>query len=191
MLDIGSGRGQALAAARELGWEARGVEPSASLCREAAASLGVTVDHGTVAGRYADGSFGLILLASVLEHTYDPMDVLRECRRLLAPGGLLYLDVPNERSLLHRVARPLLRLSGRDWTLSLSPTFPPFHVVGFSPRSLRLALERAELEVIRSRAYPLPSGTGGRIGFHLERALAPLRLSGGMLTWARAASSSR
>jgi SAM-dependent methyltransferase len=40
----------------------------------------------------AGGQFDLILSTQVLEHVANPADYLRECHRLLAPGGRLYLS---------------------------------------------------------------------------------------------------
>jgi SAM-dependent methyltransferase len=184
LLDIGCGRGESLAAARLLGWRARGIEPSREFAAVGARKLGVEIDIGTVEGRYRDSSFGLVLLAGVLEHVYAPAALLREVHRLLQPGGVVYLDVPNERSLLHRCARATFLATGRNWTLSLSPTFPPYHVVGWSPGSLRAALERAGLEELDMRGYPL-RWIGGRLGYAVERAAAPVGLSAGLLAWAR------
>jgi SAM-dependent methyltransferase len=184
MLDIGCGRGESLAAAARLGWEARGVEPSAEFAIEGRRELGVAIDVGTVEGRYSEASFGLVLLSGVLEHVYEPRRLLAEAQRVLAPGGLLYIDVPNERSLLHRCARIAFRATGRDWTLSLSPTFAPYHVVGWSPRPLRRALASAGLELVALRGYPL-RWIGGGAGYIVERAAAPLKLSAGLIAWAK------
>jgi SAM-dependent methyltransferase len=43
----------------------------------------------------ATGSFDVVLMISVLEHLWEPLDILRECRRLLRPRGSLVLNVPN------------------------------------------------------------------------------------------------
>lgn len=39
-------------------------------------------------------------------------------------------------------------LRDRDWAMNLSPTFPPYHVVGFTPKSLRRALRATGFEVV-------------------------------------------
>lgn len=43
---------------------------------------------------YESGSFDLVVHSDTLEHVPDPMIGLRECRRVLAPGGWLAMTVP-------------------------------------------------------------------------------------------------
>jgi 2-polyprenyl-3-methyl-5-hydroxy-6-metoxy-1,4-benzoquinol methylase len=45
----------------------------------------------------APGSFDVVMMISVLEHVWEPLEVLRECRRVLRPTGTLVLNVPNWR----------------------------------------------------------------------------------------------
>ena len=49
-----------------------------------------------------EGGFDYILCADVLEHLRDPLKMLRECRRLLAPGGALIASLPNSGHLYFR-----------------------------------------------------------------------------------------
>ena len=41
-----------------------------------------------------DATYDAILLTQVLEHVHDPATVLAELKRILKPGGVLYLSVP-------------------------------------------------------------------------------------------------
>jgi SAM-dependent methyltransferase len=43
---------------------------------------------------YADGTFDLVLHSDTLEHVPDPVQGLRECLRVLKPGGYLSYTVP-------------------------------------------------------------------------------------------------
>jgi 2-polyprenyl-3-methyl-5-hydroxy-6-metoxy-1,4-benzoquinol methylase len=47
---------------------------------------------------YADGQFDAITLLEVIEHLQQPLDVLRECRRILRPGGILLIGTGNAAS---------------------------------------------------------------------------------------------
>ncbi|HEY6359793.1 MAG TPA: methyltransferase domain-containing protein, partial [Vicinamibacterales bacterium] len=40
-----------------------------------------------------DGSFTLVIIDNVIDHTYAPQAILEEIRRVLAPDGRLYLSV--------------------------------------------------------------------------------------------------
>lgn len=43
---------------------------------------------------FADNSLGAVICISVLEHTWDPAQVVREISRVLRPGGQVYLEIP-------------------------------------------------------------------------------------------------
>ena len=45
---------------------------------------------------FADGSFDVVLLVAVLEHTREPWRILAEARRVLARGGRAIMVVPND-----------------------------------------------------------------------------------------------
>jgi SAM-dependent methyltransferase len=45
------------------------------------------------------GSFDAIIAADVLEHIYNPWQALQRLKPLLAPGGAIYVSLPNVRNL--------------------------------------------------------------------------------------------
>jgi SAM-dependent methyltransferase len=193
LLEIGCGRGDLLRGALDAGWSVQGVELTVGFARP---SDGVPIEVAPAeTASSLDRAYDVVLLAAVLEHVYDPPALLARCVRALAPGGLLYVDVPNECGPWTRAGNAYMRLCGRDWAVNLSPTFAPFHVVGFCPRSLRAALERAGLEVVELTPYALVNMLPRRPGLAgaLEHALAGVVLRGagalgagdGLLAWAR------
>ncbi len=48
---------------------------------------------------FKDDSFHLVVASHVMEHLRDPVQFFGECLRVCKPGGLLYVEVPSERSL--------------------------------------------------------------------------------------------
>jgi SAM-dependent methyltransferase len=56
---------------------------------------------------FASGSFQVVLLIAVLEHTREPWRVLAEARRVLKPGGRVIMVVPNDATM--SAGRLLLR----------------------------------------------------------------------------------
>jgi len=54
-------------------------------------------------------SFDIILLNQVLEHISEDLDVLRELHRILKPGGILILGVPNEGCLIAQLRNNIVQ----------------------------------------------------------------------------------
>ena len=153
LLDVGSGRGEMLLAARDVGFEeVIGLEPSIAN-REFAAEHGVELIPKMIE-EFADETdrvFDAVTLNAILEHVPNPDSMIEACGRLVAPGGVLYIDVPNEANLLVMVGNRLNRLRGSRTVLQLSPTFPPYHVFGFTERSIRHLLEKHGFEIMSIR----------------------------------------
>jgi 2-polyprenyl-3-methyl-5-hydroxy-6-metoxy-1,4-benzoquinol methylase len=94
-LDVGCSTGFVVEAARDRGWEAVGIDLNPSAVEY---GKGRGLDLRTVAleaGDFTPGSFDAVSLFDVLEHLFDPVRTLRACARLLAPGGILFMYVPN------------------------------------------------------------------------------------------------
>lgn len=97
LLDIGSGLAVFPARMREAGWDCTALDPdprAAEHARDVARVAAVTGDFLTV-DRAALGRFEAITLNKVLEHVENPLDMLRAVVPLLAPGGFLYIEVPD------------------------------------------------------------------------------------------------
>jgi 2-polyprenyl-3-methyl-5-hydroxy-6-metoxy-1,4-benzoquinol methylase len=106
-LDVGCGFGGYLRAFAELGMEPTGIEIDAdriALSRANAADggLGDCVHQlDILAGHGVErlGRFDLITCIDVIEHVLDVPLALRRLAELLAPGGLLCLEIPNKDSV--------------------------------------------------------------------------------------------
>ncbi len=134
LLDIGSGSGRLLSLARSAGWAAVGVEPdptAAAVARSNGNEILASDVHELPAT--LNGSFERIVLSHVIEHVYDPVALLRQCRRLLQPAGTLWLETPNLDSLGHEIF-------GADWR----GLEPPRHLVLFRRGVMSAMLESAQ-----------------------------------------------
>jgi SAM-dependent methyltransferase len=95
LLDVGCSLGYMLEAARRHGMVGVGVDVSQTAvdaCRERGFEADVA---GLEALPYPDGRFSVVVMKHVLEHTPVPLDALREARRVLKQGGVLFVSVPN------------------------------------------------------------------------------------------------
>lgn len=95
LLDIGAGTGEFLLAAKNRGWEVLGTEPS-SQARELALKKGITLKKEDF--YFNSNTFDVITMWHVLEHVSDLHNQVKELKRMLRPGGLLIIAVPNYRS---------------------------------------------------------------------------------------------
>jgi SAM-dependent methyltransferase len=77
-----------------------GLELDAAIIRQARRNVGhlpdMTLTRGTIyALPFADGYFDGVILSEILEHIDDDVRGLREVRRVLKPGGVVAITVPN------------------------------------------------------------------------------------------------
>jgi 2-polyprenyl-3-methyl-5-hydroxy-6-metoxy-1,4-benzoquinol methylase len=136
LLDVGSGGGSFVAWMRGLGWDAEGLEPDPAAAERASAA-GVPVTAASLeAAPFEPGSFDAVTMSHVIEHLHDPAAGLETCRRLLRPGGTLWLATPNLAGYGHATF-------GRAW-IGLDP---PRHLVVFTRESLLRAVERAGFSI--------------------------------------------
>jgi SAM-dependent methyltransferase len=132
ILDVGCATGLFLNEMARAGWHTAGVEPTASAAEYAQTRLGLDVFRGTLEqARYTPESFDVVTFWDVLEHTFSPNATLAHSVRLLKPGGLVAINVPNWHSLDRRVF-------GAHW-IGLDP---PRHLYVFTRATLTALLER-------------------------------------------------
>lgn len=137
LLDVGCGRGELLYAAKRDGWQVCGVDISPNFAKYAEERFGITVKVGEVKNlNFKPESFDAITLISVLDHTYDPRGLILELSRILKKGGVIFIEVMNNESLLYKLGNLYYRLQGKNITTGLSPTFPSFQIYGFSLKSI-------------------------------------------------------
>lgn len=132
LLDVGAGAGHLLVGMRELGWEVEGVDVDPGALENTKAK-GLKVSLGPLEDlHYPDDYFDAISMSHVIEHVHDPARLLKECHRILRPGGRLSLVTPNAQSLCHRVF-------GSSW-FALEP---PRHLHIFTRNTMRILLTKS------------------------------------------------
>jgi SAM-dependent methyltransferase len=147
LLDIGSGTGEVLLAARERGWRGHGVEPERTAAEMARGrGLEVAVSRLEESG-LPQRSFDVVSAFHVLEHMPDSRAFLSMLARWARPGGFVVVEVPNWASVQRRRRR-------EQW----EGLRPREHLVHFTPKTLRRTVEAAGITplAMRSPAYVGP-----------------------------------
>jgi SAM-dependent methyltransferase len=135
LLDVGAGTGFLVEAAARRGWEGIGVEPSAPLAARARASGRPVLAGGLPHPALGARRFDVVTLVDVVEHVADPVTLLRDAARHLAPGGALLVVTPDVAAWAPRV------LGARWWHYRIA------HVGYFDRHTLRQLATRAGLRV--------------------------------------------
>lgn len=109
MLDVGMGWGHYLKAAELSGWEVYGTEISTPFAQYAKEHFGLHNIHqgDLLSSDYGEDVFDLVRMWHVLEHVNSPRAYLTEIFRILKPGGVLIIGVPNSDSLMTMISRTI------------------------------------------------------------------------------------
>jgi len=175
--DIGCSTGALLSLFKSAGYrQLVGVDPAPE-CRDIGARLyGVEIETGPLSRHRPLRPYEVILFSSVLEHLPNPLESIEQASQILAPGGLLFVQVPDADNFGEQLKEPFLEFSIE-------------HVNYFTITSLTNLMARAGFGPIRQRhdvlmysgtAYPALTSLWQRDESARERPparsdLAPLR----------------
>jgi 2-polyprenyl-3-methyl-5-hydroxy-6-metoxy-1,4-benzoquinol methylase len=145
VLDIPCGEGAFLERVRALGMKAHGAD---IVNRAALGADAFTCADMNAALPFPDGAFDAVICIDGIEHLERPFDFVRECHRVLRPGGVLIVSTPNISALRSRW-RYLLTGFHNKGKVPLNERDPtPWHHVNLvSFPELRYALHRAGFRI--------------------------------------------
>jgi 2-polyprenyl-3-methyl-5-hydroxy-6-metoxy-1,4-benzoquinol methylase len=147
-LEIGCGQGFGLLAAKGKGWKPYGQDVSPDFAGTVKERTGVDILVGPLKqDSYQQGTFDVIYIDSVLEHVPNPAEYLSFVRDFLAPHGIVYLILPNEGSIQNICMDFAIKLKGGTATSRLMPFSEPYHVLGFTKKSIKRLAESIGLNV--------------------------------------------
>ncbi len=149
VVDVGCANGGLLAELRKLGYtNLLGIDPSSQCVENTRSLFGIPAAQGWLRDVPHEAvPAGLVILAHVMEHILDLKDAVSRLRNMLAPGGMVYVEVPDASRYLDYLAAPF-------------QDFNTEHINHFCPESLgNLFLQNGFEQVLSSRkTFPLPGG---------------------------------
>jgi len=105
VLDIGAGDGKFLYFMRRFGFTPSGTTASEISQKAAMAKFGIELEHTTeIPENLRANKFDVITYWHVFEHLEDPAAHIAACQQILAPGGLIIIEVPNPESIGARLS---------------------------------------------------------------------------------------
>jgi 2-polyprenyl-3-methyl-5-hydroxy-6-metoxy-1,4-benzoquinol methylase len=128
---------------------------------------------GQAAESLGERRFSRVLLMDILEHLPDPGRLLRDCRRVLKPGGKLLVSIPNVANIAVRLSLLLGRFEYAERGI-LDRT----HLRFFTRRSARRLLEEAGYQIVEQKTTVMPVELAlgvrpeNRVMRYVDRALA-------------------
>lgn len=142
ILDIGCFCGVFLSVASEAGWDCYGIEPLVTPAIHARGRYGLKVVTDTLReNTYPSDFFDVITAFQVFEHLIHPEKEIEKIRKILKPGGLLLIEVPNIDTITIKILGARHRHFVED------------HVSFFSASTLGNLLERKGFQ-IKETYYP-------------------------------------
>jgi len=157
LLDVGSGFGFFLAEMKQRGWEVEGVEVSRKAVDYARNVLSVPVHPGPLETiDFPENHFDVVSTFYVIEHLPHPMAFLKECQRILKPGGMFLARYPHTTPIKNLLS--FLGIKNQLYDL-------PAHLSDFSPESIQRCLEKVGLQGCQHLigGYTLPGTSGKRV----------------------------
>lgn len=184
LLDVGCATGTFFENFLPPDWRAFGVDTSSlgsSLARDIHKAY---VFCGTVReANYSSLFFDVISMLDTLYYSPDPYAELLEFKRILKDDGLLAIEIPGYAYSLLRDKGPICWILDRTWVRGFTKTR---HLYYFSPRSLRLLLQRAGFRIVKVIPEQASLGRRGiaRVlnEMHLALARAVFAISNGVLS---------
>jgi 2-polyprenyl-3-methyl-5-hydroxy-6-metoxy-1,4-benzoquinol methylase len=138
LLDLGCSSGSFMEFLKGEPWKLYGIEMYADCAKRAEANSGAQVFVGDILkAPFPPESFDVITCFDVLEHLYEPRQVMAKVMEWLRPGGIFYVSVPNIDSAAARIFKSYW------YGLEL-----PRHLFHYSPASLRYLAKSVGLQEI-------------------------------------------
>lgn len=144
LLDIGSGTGYFAGEMKKAGWHVSGIEINEKARNFSVATFGITAESPTRISELPSESYDCITLWHVLEHFHDPFKYISEIKRLLKPGSVCVIALPNCNS-------PDAGYYKRFW----AAWDVPRHLWHFKPETFRLFSEKSGLILEKQNILPL------------------------------------
>ncbi len=126
-----------------------GIDPTVKFVKNAKLKMGYNIKNGSAdLIPFKDNTFDAIVIDNVIEHLVNPGKALREIKRVLTPGGMLYIGAPNAANY-RKASFEFL------WFLFKE------HIQHFDIRHIELLAAHEGFNLLNYREFNLPTTSSG------------------------------
>lgn len=136
VLEVGCGAGGILHYFREMGFRVKGIDLGESYIEYGRNHYDLDLSFGAINIIDLDETPDLIIYSHVLEHILTPNDELQKLHNILSDTGILYIEIPGVKNLMHSYKMNFLRLLQNA------------HVYHFTLRSLKNLLMKNDFRLL-------------------------------------------
>ncbi|MCJ7581842.1 MAG: class I SAM-dependent methyltransferase [Candidatus Aminicenantes bacterium] len=142
LFDVGAATGILIHLARDRGWDAGGIEPSAWAVKSAKEKYALNIKQGSFEeASLPSNQYAAVTMVDIVEHVSSPREAVQRAFEILKPGGILCLVTPNIKSLAARI-------TGAKWW-----HFRPGHLGYFTAKSLQKLMDLAGFTIVKKKKY--------------------------------------
>jgi 2-polyprenyl-3-methyl-5-hydroxy-6-metoxy-1,4-benzoquinol methylase len=142
ILEVGCGNGQLAWYLKRRGFKIQVTDVSRDILDEVWKLYGINGYCGNLDHVDSSRSYDAIIFNNVLEHLRSPLQTLKVTRKLMNPGGIIYIEVPNIKSLQFGLFH--------EYWYGLAI---PEHLLHFSSQSLRIIALEEHLQMVWSSTF--------------------------------------
>lgn len=140
LLDVGSGNGAFLVQARSAGFEVEGQDISPYFIEYCKRNRNLEIHEGELSSlNFPSNYFDVITLFDVIEHHRQPLELLKEIKRILKTDGILIITT-------HDIGNFFAKIHGKKWRM----IYPVGHLVYYTKQTLTASLIQAGFRVIKA-----------------------------------------
>jgi len=139
LLDVGCGIGYFMKIAVDRGWMAGGIELNERAIKTGRERYGIKMTKAKIEEIEDQNRYDVVTLLDLIEHIPRPSEMLKECHRVIKPGGVLAVLTPNVESLVCRILHEGCSTFGKN------------HLQYYSKETLTRILEKSGFQPLKFR----------------------------------------
>ncbi|UCH64872.1 MAG: class I SAM-dependent methyltransferase [Ignavibacterium sp.] len=152
LLDIGSGKGHLIKEAKKRGWKPYGYDVDCSSVEYFSKKLNIKIFCGDFEKiDWKDKTFNMVSMHHVFEHLKDPISYLQIIDKILVKDGLLFIALPNIKSLSSRMKFILEKIGLRKSNIGKYYD-TSHHLFYYEPKTLKDVIKKRGYKILQVRS---------------------------------------